>query len=97
MDKGPTENSWGPDVGHGDGDCGFEGKRIAPNSWRSPDKIMTRTPRRASAACIAARTIDRSARKPPQVSEVPKRQFLVNGTEEAIIFQWTLAGSGVER
>jgi len=97
MDRGPTENSWGPDVGHADSGHWFEGKRMAPNSWRSPDNIMTRTPRRASAACIAARTIDRSARKPPHVSEVPKRQFLVNGTEEAIIFHWTLAGSGVER
>ena len=41
--------------------------------------------------------IERSRRKPPHVSDVPKRQLFVNGTELAMIFQWICGGSGVDR
>jgi hypothetical protein len=41
--------------------------------------------------------IERSRRNPPHVSDVPKRQFFVKGTELAIIFQWTCCGSGVDK
>lgn len=67
---------------------------MAANSWRSPDRITTRTPRFCSAKCMAVRTFLLSDKNPPQVSGVPKRQFLVNGTDVATIFQCTPAGSG---
>jgi len=73
------------------------GYRIAANSCLSPLRTITRMPSSRSASCIACRIFERSRRKPPHVSDVPKRQFFVNGTELAIIFQWMCGGSGVAR